>query len=76
MSTEIEALRVCASISPGMSVRPPPAMRVTDVCCGAAMGAVEIDLMMLPTTSTFDAGESRLDVPSKMRTFSKMTPEG
>ena len=65
---------VWASIRPGMSVRPPPSIRVTDVAGGTTMGAPEIDLMTLPTTSTFDGAESRSDVPSKMRTFSKITP--
>jgi hypothetical protein len=67
---------VWASIRPGMRVRPPPWIRVTLVPAGAAMGAVEIDRMVLPTTRTLAAGESRSDVPLKMRTFSNSTPEG
>ncbi len=65
---------VWASIRPGISVRPPPWIRVTDVAGGSAMGALEIVLITLPTTSTFDGAESRPEVPSKMRTFSKITP--
>ena len=67
---------VWASIRPGISVRPPPAIRVTVAPAGAAIGAVEIALMTLPTTSTFDGADSRSEVPSKMRTFSKITPVG
>jgi hypothetical protein len=67
---------VWASIRPGMRVRPPPWIRVTLVPAGAAMGAVEIDRMVLPTTRTLAAGESRSDVPLKIRTFSNSTPDG
>ena len=42
---------------------------------GAATGAVEIVLMTFPTTRTFDGAESRSDVPSKTRTFSKAAKE-
>ena len=67
---------VCASIRPGISVRPPPAMRVSAAPAGGAMGAVEIAWMTLPTTRTFDGAESRSEVPSKTRTFSKSTAAG
>ena len=60
----------CASISPGISVRPPPSIRVAP---SAAIGSVEIVAMTLPWTSTFDGAESVGPVPSKMRTFSKRT---
>nr|AIF26356.1 hypothetical protein [uncultured bacterium fosmid pJB190D12_contig II] len=66
----------CASMSPGISVRPPPAMRVTVAPPGAPIGAVEIDLIVLPTTSTFDGAVRRSDFPSKTRTFSNSTAFG
>ena len=59
-----------ASISPGISVRPPPSIRVAP---SAAIGSVEIAAMTFPWTSTFDGAESVEPVPSKMRTFSKRT---
>ena len=40
----------------------------------SAIGVVEIVLMTLPTTKTFDGAESRSDLPSKMRTSSMITP--
>jgi hypothetical protein len=67
---------VCASINPGISVRPSPAMRITAISGGAAIGAVEIVLMTLPTTSTFCGAERRSDAPLKMRTFSNSTAVG
>ena len=44
-----------ASISPGISVRPPPAMRVAP---SAAMGSGEMAAIALPWTSTLDGSES------------------
>ena len=52
-------------------------MRVTEAATlagGSAIGEVEMVLICLPTTSTFDGAESSTDLPLKMRTFSKMTP--
>ena len=45
-----------ASISPGISVRPPPAIRVAP---SAAIGAVEIVAIRLPRTSTLDGSRER-----------------
>ena len=65
------------SIRPGISVRPSPRIRCTVIPAGSAMGALEIVLMMLPTTRTLDGPESWPSVvPLKMRTFSKSTPAG
>jgi hypothetical protein len=50
-------------------------MSVVDPVEGAAIDAAEMDRMMFPDTKTLEGGESRLDVPSKMRTFSKMTAD-
>ena len=68
-------MKMCTwlSIMPGISVRPLPAIRVTAVAGGLAIGAVEIVLITLPLTSTFAGADSRVDVPSKIRTFSKIT---
>jgi hypothetical protein len=64
------------SISPGISVRPPPAMRVSAATAGGRIGAADIAWILLPTTSTFEAADSRSDLPSKMRTFSIRTALG
>ena len=57
----------CASIRPGISVRPSAAMTVTFGSTG--IGYDEIRSIMLPLTSTLDGGESAALLPSKMRTF-------
>ena len=57
-----------ASISPGISVRPLPAITVTPG--SAAIGSVEMRSMILPLISTLDGVESEASLPSKMRTFS------
>ena len=57
-----------ASISPGISVRPLPAITVTPG--SAAIGSVEMRSMILPLISTLDGAESEAPLPSKMRTFS------
>src|SRR5579883_2617887 len=63
----------CASIRPGISVRPPPA--ITVVPGSVSIGAVEMRAMMLPLISTFDGAESDVALPSKMRTFwNNVTP--
>jgi len=59
-----------------MSVHPPPGIRVTAMPGGSATGAVEIDLITLPTTRTFDGAVSLSVVPSKIRTFSNRTAAG
>src|SRR5262245_63530941 len=60
-------------MSPGISVRPLPWIRCTVVPGGSAIGALEILLITLPITSTFEAPDSRSDLPSKIRTFSNTT---
>src|SRR5215510_14448135 len=55
------------SISPGISVRPFPAIMVT--LGSAAIGSVEMRSMILPLTRTLDGADSEAPFPSKMRTF-------
>ena len=59
-----------ASISPGISVRPSPAIRVTSLPAVISIGVVEMVVMVLPVTSTLDGADNRSDLPSKIRTFS------
>ena len=54
-------------------MRPLPAIRCTRVFAGSAIGASEIVPMTLPVTSTCAGADSFPRVPSKMRTFSKIT---
>ena len=74
--TEVNIRWTWASIRPGISVRPPPWIRVTDVPAGGAIGPLPMAWMMLPTTSTLDGADSRSDVPSNTRTFSNSTAAG
>ena len=46
------------SIRPGIRVRPPPRIRCTFMPATSAIGVLEIVLMTLPTTKTFDGAES------------------
>src|SRR6185295_16649837 len=55
----------CASISPGISTRPPP----LTTCASAVIAAAEILSILLLRTRTLDGGESAPFFPSKMRTF-------
>ena len=59
----------CASISPGISVRPPPSMTTAPARRSAAIGVAETLSMRLPRTRTCDGPESCALLPSKMRTF-------
>ena len=59
----------CASISPGINIRPPPAMTVTGNFGSIAMSAVDTMVMTLPTISTFDAALRVSLLPSNTRTF-------
>src|SRR5262245_46503786 len=59
----------CASINPGMSVRPPPLTIVTFALRSAGIGDTEILSILLLRTKTFDGADSALPLPSKMRTF-------
>ena len=56
-----------ASVSPGISTRPPPAM--TRTFGSAAIGLVEMRSIRLPLTSTLDGEESVALFPLKTRTF-------
>ncbi len=57
----------CASISPGISTRPPPS--ITATCpASTSIGSTEIRSIRLPITSTSEAGLSVGLVPSKTRT--------
>src|SRR5262249_39653480 len=60
----------CASISPGISTRPPPAMIWVSARRSVGIGPVEILSMMLPLIRTLDGAESEGCLPSNMRTFS------
>src|SRR6266403_307828 len=57
----------CASIRPGISVSPPPA--ITVVPGSASIGAVEMRSKTLPLMRTLDGVESEPLLPSKIRTF-------
>jgi len=57
----------CASIRPGISVRPFPA--ITVMPGSGAIGSVEMRSMILPWISTLDGADSEAPLPSKMRTF-------
>ena len=59
----------CASIRPGISTRPPPAM--TRRRPRPSIGSGEIRSIMLPRTSTFEGADSAGSTPSKMRTSVK-----
>src|SRR5690242_9596109 len=61
----------CASIKPGISTRPPPAMIWVSARRSVGIESVEIFSMMLPLIRTLDGAESEACVPSNSRTFSK-----
>src|SRR5215813_6256779 len=61
----------CASISPGINVRPPPSIRVVSARRSVGIGLSEIFSITLPRTSTFEGAESLPDFPSKIRTLEK-----
>lgn len=80
ISTGIGAAAVvrctCASIRPGIRVRPPPSMVRVSARRSTGIGLVDILSILLPRTSTLDGADSVSPVPSKMRTFSNSTAEG
>src|SRR5262245_30029290 len=59
----------CMSISPGISVRPPPSMRTVSARRSVGTGAAEIFSILLPRTWTLEGAERLEEFPSKMRTF-------
>src|SRR5215469_12118501 len=59
----------CASMRPGMSVRPLPSMNVVSARRSAGIGEVEIFSILFPRTRTLDGADSCELLPSKMRTF-------
>ena len=61
----------CMSISPGISVRPPPAMILVLALRSAGIGSFEIFSIVFPRTRTFMLALNVSLLPSKMRTFSK-----
>ncbi len=54
----------CASISPGISVRPPPSITMLPTAGSTGIGAREMRSIRLPRTSTFDGADRDLPVPS------------
>lgn len=62
----------CASIRPGISVRPPPSITVAVEDAAAS----PIAAMLLPLTSTLDGAVNRAVLPSKTRTLRKRTSAG
>src|SRR5215470_3768217 len=66
----------CASISPGISVRPLPLTITVLTLRSTGMGEGDMRSILLPRTSTFDGAESVVLLPSKMRTFWNKTTEG
>ncbi len=61
----------CASIRPGMRVRPPPSM--TSAPSGGAPPAGSITLILLPSTTTRWPSINRPDLPSNILTFVNTT---
>src|SRR5262245_16465947 len=61
----------CASISPGIRVRPEPLMMVVAPDLSTGIGVSEIFSILLPRTRTLVGFESCADFPSNTRTFSK-----
>ena len=61
----------CASISPGMSVRPPPSM--TSAPSGTGSPAGSTALILLPSTTTRRPSINWPDLPSKILTLVKTT---
>src|SRR5215471_20985746 len=57
------------SISPGISVRPPPSMSTVSVGRSTGRGVVEIFSTLFPRTRTCDGTERVPLFPSKIRTF-------
>src|SRR6516162_4015738 len=66
----------CASISPGISVRPEPLIMVVAPDLSTGIGPLEIFSILLPRTRTLVGSESCADFPSNTRTFSKSTVPG
>ena len=65
------------SISPGINVRPPPAIILVLALRSTGIGSFEILSIVFPRTRTFMLPLNVLLLPSKMRTFSKrMTLDG
>src|SRR5262249_46079527 len=60
----------CASLRPGISTRPPPAMIWVSARRSVGIGPAEILSMMLPLIRTLDGADSVGCVPSNIRTFS------
>ena len=59
----------CASIRPGISTRPFPAMTRTSALASTVIGLAEMRSMVLPLTRTLEGADSAALLPSKMRTF-------
>src|SRR5262245_34424418 len=59
----------CASIRPGMSVRPPPSMSVVVALRPIGIGLVETRSILFPRTSTVLGPDRAVLFPSKIRTF-------
>src|SRR5579864_2180831 len=59
----------CASMRPGISVRPLPSMKVVFARRSAGIGEVEIFSILFPRTRTLDGGDSCELLPSKIRTL-------
>src|SRR5215813_12538127 len=59
----------CASIRPGMSVRPPPSMSVVVALRPVGIGLVETRSILFPRTRTFLGPDRAVLFPSKIRTF-------
>src|SRR5215469_3496983 len=63
----------CASISPGISVRPLPLTITVLTLRSTGMGEGDMRSILLPRTSTLVGLESEIPLPSKTRTFWKRT---
>src|SRR5215475_106074 len=59
----------CASIRPGMRVRPPPSMSVVVALRPVGIGLVETRSILFPRTRTFLGPDRAVLFPSKIRTF-------
>src|SRR5271169_2921988 len=59
----------CASIRPGIRVRPPPSIAVTVSFGSTVIGAVDIRSMVWPMTRTLHGADTMPLLPSKTRTF-------
>jgi len=63
----------CMSISPGINVRPPPAIILVSARPSVGIGSLEILSIAFPRTRTFMASLNVSLLPLKIRTFSKRT---